>query len=107
MPTIEKMMVLSTAHLRPETVQEMEENIADREVGAAHEDWPLLLTYSEHDYGFYVWTRSEDMQNLLDEGSLPDDLSACLKIARKHNCEWIKFDCDQPADENEPPHYDW
>lgn len=107
MPTIEKTMVLSTAHLRLDTVQAMEGNLVDREGGAAHEDWSPFLTYSEHEYGFYVWTRSEDMQNLLEEGSLPEDLSACLKIARKHDCEWISFTRNQPADENELPHYDW
>lgn len=87
---IEKMLVLSTAHLTPETCNDW----LPFSVGS-HPVW------EKGDYGWFVYVSEEP-------GDIPTDLEGCIHYARYIGVEWIMFDRD--ADELDPrllPVFEW
>jgi hypothetical protein len=78
---IERMLVLSTAHVTLETSIEFE----DGDVGS-HK--------FVSSYGFGCWVRpsAED----LDYVNAPEDLEVVLKFAQRYDCRWVRFDTDGP-----------
>lgn len=68
---IRKTLVLSTAHLTP-TQRERMSSIADA-----------------IEYGWIMWAFDER-----GDDDIGDELWAICELARKHGCDWIKFDCD-------------
>ena len=77
---IEKMLVLSTAHITPDTCNGY----------LRGRDAPC---YPKGDYGYFVYVEDDVPDDL------PDDLRACYAFASEHQCDWIMFDCDaSPVD---------
>lgn len=95
---IEKIMVLSTAHIKKETADLLEEDnigliVISRETGYLIHTVSLPMTDSV----------SED---LLNNSRYPNDLAACIQLAHKNGCDWLLLDCDGPI-ESDIPFYDW
>lgn len=72
---------LSTAHLSPGTREMMERN---NETNCL-----TLSTYPKNEFGWFVYITA---QTNID--NLPDDLKACVTLAKHLNCNMICFDCD-------------
>jgi hypothetical protein len=72
MPEIHKMLVLSTAHLPEEIMQNIEE---------------YAIAYP-NEYGAFVWV--PDPHVVVEP--VPPELWHVINYARKHDCVWIKFD---------------
>lgn len=97
MPDLEihKMLVISTAHVSLETKELLEgaEFIDAAEV-------PLTLTWG--DYGWLIYAEAEPEE----ENGFPDDLQRCMDFSKKHDCPWLRLDCDgDQVDGLE--HFDW
>lgn len=86
----EAMLVLSNAHLSPQTCNTWLSDYATR-----------ASVWEKGDYGWFIYIVDD-----LDPGSLPDDLAACWNLAVEHNLPWIMFDRDAPTIK-ELPTYEW
>lgn len=73
---VERMLVLSTAHLTEDTCNRW----LSEEAGPA---------YPKGEFGWFVYAHwSETVQ------PMPAELAACLAYAVAKGCEWVMFDCD-------------
>ncbi len=83
---LEKILILSTAHLSVATLDYL---------NATHSDlWPH--SGNRVDYGFLMYAHDE--RPTFDPGKkCPDEVWACCVKARELGADWLKFDCD--ADE--------
>lgn len=89
---IRKVLVLSTAHIEPLTME-----IASQ----------LPHFIAEHQYGAYFYVgQAGDVTPFEDPEDYPSDLYACLLYARQLGCEEVKFDSDGPIYEGLKS-YDW
>ena len=89
---IQNMLCLSTVHIKPETLENLQEG-----------NYVHLTSYrkehpadSEEVYGAFVYVPSV----CLEEGSeeledIPEDLRIVLNYADSFNCQWLMFDCDE------------
>ena len=73
---IESMLVLSTAHLTPETCNSF----------LPAWDGPA---WAKGDFGWFVYTANGD--------TLPTDLEGCFHLAWHKGIDWIMFDRDAPT----------
>jgi hypothetical protein len=92
---IAHVITISTAHVSKETASRLDD--AD---GFSYECW--LSIYNKQDYGWWILVDSAD----LEADDMPDDLAACICLARKYDCEWLCLDCDAEVLETLPT-YDW
>ncbi|MCC7376974.1 MAG: hypothetical protein IT581_20105 [Verrucomicrobiales bacterium] len=88
---IQRVLVLSTAHLRRETADEMEEP-----------DGPKSIFCDEIRYGYLVKVQKEREPSL----SISDELWACMKFARSKRCPHIRFDQDGST-VSDLPSFNW
>lgn len=78
---IYKYLDLSTAHITPET-----DRFLDRE-----SQWQLSeVTVYNKERGYFVHV-PEKISELVN---VPNDLKKCLKLAKKHGCNWLVLDGD-------------
>lgn len=49
-----------------------------------------LSVYDKEDYGYWIWC-DIDIETI---ARLPEDLRACIKLAKENNCDWLCLDCD-------------
>lgn len=87
---VEKMLVLSTAHILPETREMLDET----------EEFPVVLIPRE--YGWLLNVPQADIETEDDlkkslEDEIPADLLACITFAWKIGCEWLLLDSDGPV----------
>lgn len=83
---ISKLLTLSTAHLKPVTM--------DFLVLESIKGYYGLSVYT-NEYGFFVYVDAEE-----EPKNIPCDLSDCLQLAKENDCEWIKFDRDEVPIDN-------
>lgn len=82
-PALRSFMDLSTAHLTPKTRDWLDE----------HDDQDNLSHWvAQTPYGWFLYCDEENA-----EGSIPDDLFACMTYARKHGADYVLFDADADA----------
>lgn len=83
--TVRKFLDLSTAHLTVATRNQLDRNS------------PVPIWPSDEGYGWLVWVppSMEDLQAFSIK--VPDDLAACLKLARRLGTDYILFDRDAPV----------
>lgn len=91
-PEIEKMLVLSTGHLKQETCGKW---LTDAQL------WLPLWDKDQLGWFLYVF---EDATELPEP--IPEELQACLEFARKHKASWLMFDRDGPQ-EDSLSWFDW
>jgi hypothetical protein len=89
---IEKMLVLSTAHLTP--------YCCNRFMPENEGNW-----YDKANYGWFVSVPTDEVP-LPEDHNLPACLIDCLKFADLQQCTWIMFDQDGPTVE-QLPIQDW
>lgn len=87
-PSIEPMMVLSTAHVSPATLEGLQSEAGE---GAPHRVIP-------HAYGAILYVG--------EDAPCAADLAAPLAYARRHGCIWLNFDRDAAELEGLAVH-DW
>lgn len=72
---IETLLVLSTAHIKPETCNVWLQTAP-------------FATFGKAEYGWFVYVPDDELSDL------PDDLRPCFALARSLDCDWVMFDCD-------------
>jgi hypothetical protein len=77
-PSIEPMMVVSTAHVSPATLDGLQSEAGE---GAPHRVIP-------HAYGAILYVG--------EEAPCASDLAPALDLARRLGCVWLNLDCDGP-----------
>ena len=87
---IERILVLSTAHISESTADEM--NAAT----ASTTRFPVNV-YGKSDFGWFIFVPSSLEY---PDNRVPEDLQAVLRYARENDCEWIMFDRDADIDGN-------
>ena len=85
-PSIEPMMVISTAHVSPATLEGLQSDAGE---GAPHRVIP-------HAYGALLYVG--------EEAPCAADLTAPLDFARRSGCVWLNLDCDGPEVPELPGH---
>ena len=90
---ITKMLTLSTAHITEDTNRLL--------ANEPYTDGMQLSVFTKADFGWFIYI-NDDFENR----SIPDDLRACLELAKKNECKWLCLDCDgDVVDELEE--YEW
>jgi hypothetical protein len=100
---IDKTLVLSTAHVTPETAAILNEGIESQGpmISGHVADWS--------DYGWVMWCGGETdpkIETEDNEGLLPADVHGALMFARKHGCQYVRFDCDADTVDDLPT-WEW
>lgn len=90
--SIYKMLDLSTAHLNPESVEALERHVEP--------DSPITVI-GESEYGWIVYVSEPDLVK-----EMPAVLAAILEDARRHGCDYVRFDRDGPV-EDDLPTFEW
>ena len=93
---IESILHLSTAHLKPETWNELS-NL---------NPYPIAFICPEEEWGAIIRICPGDLEEGVEEFPMPEDLCTCMVYAVKHDCGYIRFDCDVPVN-HALPVYDW
>lgn len=107
MPTIHRYLDLSTAHLDGETAELL--NGGHRLVEGDVVYGPVFLQVcSNDDSEEYGWLMPvlEQPEFIEAEKHYPQCIRDCLALARRHECNYIRFDRDGEVAE-ELPVYDW
>ena len=90
---ITKMLTLSTAHITEDTNRLL--------IIEPYTDGMQLSVFTKADFGWFIYV-NDDLENR----SIPDDLKACLELAKENGCKWLCLDCDgDTVDELEE--YEW
>ncbi|MGX1195802.1 DUF5983 family protein [Metabacillus sp. SLBN-84] len=92
---IQSMMTLSTAHVKAETADLLQE--------ASHNGLFVenISVYEKGEFGYFIYLDPETIAH-----SLPEDLKQVLEHARRHHCEVLVLDRDGPVEE-ELEQYSW
>lgn len=85
-----RVLVLSTGHVKPETMNVLESRDCE---------WPP--TY-RGEFGIIVWAAME--RGNPDNDTLPPDLQTVVDFAIDHGCEWVRLDADGPIINALPDH---
>lgn len=94
---IEKMLVLSTAHLAPEVARDI-----DNPSSIEAQEWrEALIVYPHGEYGWLIYIPDHGI-----DADLPPSLEACIALARAHSCSWLLLDRDA-AEVSNIPTYEW
>lgn len=98
---IDRTLVLSTAHVHPETAHILDGEDPHKQIDGHVADWGC--------YGWVVWCGGQTVPKIeLDAEMLymPADLHRVVMFARDNNCQYVRFDCD--ADEIDGlPTWEW
>lgn len=93
---ITRMLTISTAHISRETAATLD---FDDDTLA----WECCISiYKKENYGWLIYASDAETE----DPDMPDDLGACIRLARKNDCEWLCLDCDGEILETLPT-YDW
>lgn len=84
---ISKMLILSTAHITPETVNYL--NNSNLEFPAIYEKSGLL-----GNYGWFIYTNYEPEEIL--KNNVPYELMEAMLFAKESRCDWLCLDSDGP-----------
>lgn len=88
---IQKVLVLSTAHVSYETSRKLDAG-------------EVSLPVARWEYGWFVWVDEAAGDDSLQ--NVPADLEATLAFAKHLGCEWVRFDADGHEIE-ELPRFEW
>lgn len=81
---ITKCLTVSTAHVKPATMVQLALEKCRNKMG--------LVVYDKGEYGFWVYISPEDIDEDIPCNRIPQDLMACISLARNNNCEWLCLD---------------
>lgn len=94
---ITKMLTLSTAHIKESTSFFLTD-------ASFTQHCPNFVVFNKGEYGFWVYIPDDFMQD--DTFTGPEDLLACMQLAKENDCIWLCLDRDGP-EEPELPTYEW
>lgn len=99
---IQKELVISTAHVHPDTMENLEMGGYFRE---------FLIVYDHGEYGVRIYTspsNDEVFERECAKKLLPHhhELVALLNVARANECTFLRLDRDGP-EHDEHPNYSW
>ena len=99
MMEIARMLTISTAHISKETADLLAGNYPIELVPV----WEMSVgIYAKEEYGWYIYfSLAEHIHP-----SMPEDLAACLHLARQYQCSVLCLDNDGDVVEGLPV-YDW
>lgn len=81
---IQKMIILSTAHITEQTAK-----LLDKE---PEENSMTISVYKKSEYGWFL-----PIENIsYDTAAVPEDLKKVIAFAKDHGCSWLCLDCDGP-----------
>ena len=90
---VSKMLTVSTAHITEDTNRLL--------ANEPYTDGMQLSVFEKADFGWFIYV-NDDLENR----NIPDDLRACLELAKENGCKWLCLDCDgDTVDELEE--YEW
>ena len=98
---IEKMLVMSTWHLREEVAEMLPDTHEDEPSTVEQAHWWPSFTRAEG-WMFYVPPNREDMRYI----DAPEELKTIIALARANGCTWVMLDRDGPV-VDELPHWEW
>ena len=102
-----KMIALSTAHISKETCKMMEDPISNESLYCSVSIYPKDQGDAFGCVGFFVpIVRFKYEDPDCYEGSIPEDLAACIKYAISYDADWLMFDRDAEI-VPELPEYCW
>lgn len=78
---IEKIITLSTRHIRPETAKSLDYEL--------NNDAMFIVVYAKEDFGWFIKVPED-----FNEIDVPYDLMQCLLFARDLGCSWLCLDRD-------------
>lgn len=94
---ITHVLTISTAHITRQTADLLVD--ADSDVWA----WPCCVSvYDKAEYGWWIFAAGANVR----AKTMPKDLVDCIRLATRHNCDWLCLDCDGEI-VPELPQYDW
>lgn len=99
MLNIQKMLCLSTAHIKPATMALLEEDALD-DIAV----FPKAVPLTGKNYGAFIYVDGAS----LDEGieDVPEDLVRVLRYAAEHDASWIMLDGDEEEVKDLPTYYE-
>ena len=101
---IEKILSISTSHIKPETMRRLETN-----------DFEWLVSYRKpnprddsESFGAFVLITDLDLDSSSETADIPKELLNVLRYAESFDCAWVMFDCDAPVCGDLPTYdFDW
>lgn len=90
---IQKMLTLSTAHVKKTTPDYLESLNCP------------VCAFPKGDYGWFIFIGSYD-EDYYEEVNIPEDLKAIIVFAKAQECDWLCIDCDGLTTD-QLPQYDW
>lgn len=99
-PDVSKVLELSTAHIAQATAKRIDHG----------PDIQRLIVYQtltpDGDWGAYLIHTGDDEYDPSMDLDIPEDLRACVILARRLGCRWLMLDRDAPK-VSELPTYAW
>lgn len=92
-PEIDRVMTVSTAHVSPETARAMDDDPEANQI--------TLPVYRKGEFGWFVYLNGSSEHDVLN---LPDDLRACVRLARANDCSILCLDRDAATLRSLPTH---
>ena len=93
---IQKILTISTSHIKPETSFKLANNHKTSEI-------PVTV-YSKGDFGWFIYFSKNPAKNP-DIKNIPEDLALCINIAIENGCSVLCLDCDGQIIENMPTYF--
>ena len=113
---IQKILTISTSHIKPETSFKLANNHKTSEI-------PVTV-YSKGDFGWFIYFSKNPAKNPAkipaknpaknpakspaknpDIKNIPEDLALCINIAIENGCSVLCLDCDGQIIENMPTYF--
>lgn len=89
---IQKILTISTSHIKPETSFKLANNHKTSEI-------PVTV-YSKGDFGWFIYfSKNPDTENM------PEDLALCINLAIENECSVLCLDCDGQIIKDMPTYF--
>ncbi len=98
---IQRVLVLSTAHLTEDTARRFDHDDDDDDRNPAASP---ALVFDAIDCGYLIWINSDPTAE--ERESIPAELIAAMALGRKYEATYLRFDCDGPVI-NALPVHEW
>lgn len=92
-----KMITLSTIHITPDTAIRLEREVESLKMG--------IILYPKDEFGWFIYI-PEYFPECFGDERIPDDLKACMQLAKDNDCTWLCLDRDGEPYEG-LPEYSW
>lgn len=91
---ITRCLTIATSHITEETDENLRKGDWCGQMG--------ISVYDKAEFGYWIWCGTDFDSN----STIPEDLMACIKLAKENNCDWLCLDCDG-CEVDGLPTYEW